>query len=112
MPDRAFTTDGCSGGMSWVWRTLTGSPPPWEGACVQHDLAYWRGGTAAERRRADNNLWAAVANGGHPAIALAMYLAVRIGGHWLLPTPWRWGYGWRWDRFRGYAPATDDLPWR
>ncbi|MGR3637075.1 MAG: hypothetical protein ACU0BK_14280 [Shimia sp.] len=50
----AFTTDGCSGGMSAVWRTIAqsfpdfrdaqGEAPPWEQCCVVHDVAYHLGG--------------------------------------------------------------------
>ena len=46
----AFTTDGCSGGMSATWRTLADlfpefdelhmSHPPWESCCVMHDRSY------------------------------------------------------------------------
>lgn len=49
-----FTTDGCSGGMSSVWRAVAqvfpefrntqGEAPPWEGCCVIHDEAYHLGG--------------------------------------------------------------------
>ncbi|MCP4820120.1 MAG: hypothetical protein GY883_13080 [Shimia sp.] len=49
-----FTTDGCSGGMSSVWRAVAqvfpkfrevqGEVPPWEGCCVIHDEAYHLGG--------------------------------------------------------------------
>lgn len=46
----AFTTDGCSGGMSAVWAYLAerfpefaalyAVAPPWESCCVTHDRAY------------------------------------------------------------------------
>lgn len=101
--DYPFTTDGCSGGMSWLWRKIARRAPPWEGACVEHDRAYWQGGTREERKGVD--LWLAwqVAAAGHPVIANLMYIAVRVGGHPLLPLPWRWGYGWRWPRgYEGY----------
>jgi hypothetical protein len=50
----AFTTDGCSGGMSGLW-TFTAERypafaeahedgPPWEDCCVTHDRAYHTGG--------------------------------------------------------------------
>jgi len=49
-----FTTDGCSGGMSSVWRGVAqvfpefrdtqGKTPPWEQCCVIHDQAYHLGG--------------------------------------------------------------------
>ena len=57
----AFTTDGCSGGMSATWSALAGlfpefdelhmSKPPWEGCCVAHDRAYHSAGgaTSAEQ---------------------------------------------------------------
>lgn len=46
----AFSTDGCSGGMSDVWRLIAwlspefveahGQTPPWETCCVAHDRIY------------------------------------------------------------------------
>ena len=97
-PDYAFTTDGCSGFMTWTWRTVLGADPPWNDCCIDHDRVYWRGGTRADRIRADRDLHACVVRNGHPMWALAMWIAVRIGGHPLLPLPWRWGYGYRWPR--------------
>lgn len=93
---RVFTSDGCSGGMSVWWRRLFGKAPPWEGCCVEHDLAYWYGGTFKDRKRADKELRKCVTKKGHPIWAWIMYLSVRIGGGPLLPFPWRWGYGWPW----------------
>ena len=53
-----FTTDGCSGGLSDVWRVVADrfpafaeahrQAPPWEGCCVIHDRAYHAGGPDAE----------------------------------------------------------------
>jgi hypothetical protein len=50
-----FTTDGCSGGMSSLWRFIAvrypafaeahEGAPPWEHCCVTHDRAYHAGGT-------------------------------------------------------------------
>ncbi len=64
-----FVSDGCSGGMSDAWRTLSdtlpyfkekyGDTPPWEYCCVEHDKAYWRGETEngyAKRKQADEQL--------------------------------------------------------
>ena len=89
-----FQTDGCSGGMSWAWRKFLGSAPPWEGCCVKHDMAYWRGGFYKDRREADLELARCVRNHGHPIWAVLMYIGVRIGGSPIWPAPWRWGYGW------------------
>ncbi|PID36817.1 MAG: hypothetical protein CR993_03240 [Rhodobacterales bacterium] len=112
-----FTTDGCSGGMSTVWRGLAealpdlatgiGTHPPWEGCCVTHDQAYHdaAGATTAKasfaaRLRADRALRDCVAAwetglppSGQQALADAMYHAVRSGGGPCTGLPWRWGYG-------------------
>ncbi|MDP6343566.1 MAG: hypothetical protein QF578_19175 [Alphaproteobacteria bacterium] len=97
-PPKPFTTDGCSGGMSWAWRTFLRRPPPWEGECVTHDRAYWQGGSPDERRESDRILAAAVARRGYPIIAAALYYAIRLGGHPWWPFPWRWGFGWDWPK--------------
>ncbi|HET8760235.1 MAG TPA: hypothetical protein VFN94_04155 [Nitrospiria bacterium] len=64
-----FTTDGCSGGLSDGWVTLSrvlpafrsafGDRPPYEFCCTTHDRAYWRGETEhgyAKRLEADETL--------------------------------------------------------
>ncbi|WP_424927226.1 hypothetical protein [Amaricoccus tamworthensis] len=53
-----FTTDGCSGGMSDIWKLVAGvsdrfvevhdRQPPWEACCVTHDRAYYLGGENPE----------------------------------------------------------------
>ena len=105
MPDYPFTTDGCSGGMSALWRLFARKPAPWEGDCVDHDRTYWAGGTAAERVEADAELARRVAARGYPVTARLMFLGVSFGGHPLLPLPWRWGYGWRWPRQYDREPS-------
>jgi hypothetical protein len=102
--DYDFTTDGCSGGISWAWRKITGKAPPWEGICVEHDKIYWVGGTIEQRRAADRQLMSALTLAGHPILAFVFWIGVRFGGHPLLPTPWRWGYGWKYPR--GYTKQT------
>jgi hypothetical protein len=54
----AFTTDGCSGGLSKVWRTVSDrfpafakaheKTPPWEPCCTIHDRSYHSAGGATE----------------------------------------------------------------
>lgn len=56
-PD-VFTTDGCSGGLSKAWRTVSDrfsdfakaheKAPPWESCCVVHDRTYHSAGGANE----------------------------------------------------------------
>lgn len=96
--DYPFTTDGCSGGMTWLWKLAFDSDPPWNDKCVEHDKLYWAGGTPKERWQADNKLLNDVTEVGYPIVALLMWIAVRFGGHPLLPFPWRWGYGYKWPR--------------
>jgi hypothetical protein len=112
---KPFTTDGCSGFMSLTWRWLLRKPPPWEGCCLIHDKAYWQGGPTSLRLQADTELMRCVAERGHPYWGIIMFLAVRIGGPWWLPFPSvrfskgkchlslfevRWGYGWRYPRYK------------
>ena len=72
--------DGCSGGMSKLWRLLFRKAPPWEGCCDIHDQPYASGGSAKARMIADIALLRCVALSGHPYWAIAMFVAVRIGG--------------------------------
>jgi hypothetical protein len=89
-PDHDFTTDGCS-----CW-----PDDGWVACCVAHDMAYWCGGSEKDRADADLMLEQCV-NEQHVVMGTLMYPAVRIGGAPRLPTPWRWGYGWK-DWPRGY----------
>ena len=86
LPPRSFTTDGCS-----LW-----PDSGWRECCIEHDVAYWCGGEASARKRADRSLRECVAAGGHESAAAWMYYAVRFSGHPLWPFTWRWGYGWDW----------------
>lgn len=78
---RRFATDGCSGGLSEVWRLVADqfpgfastyeSIPPWESCCVTHDRAYHNGVNAADaetshaaRALADRTLAACVTDMG------------------------------------------------
>jgi len=54
----AFSTDGCSGGLSRAWRALSDrfpafakthkKTPPWEPCCLNHDRSYHSAGGATE----------------------------------------------------------------
>lgn len=84
-PPHSFVSDGCS----------CSPDGDWVECCVRHDLAYWYGGTREQRKAADLELRRCVAEeAGHPSWAHVMYLAVRSGGVWWLPAPFRWGFGW------------------
>lgn len=101
-PDLArFTTDGCS---LFPDRSSL-SKTDWCACCLAHDLAYWRGGTFDERLAADRALQACVGAAAQGAVLpQLMYAGVRVGGAPVLPTPFRWGYGWPYGRL--YQPLT------
>ncbi|MCW5891140.1 MAG: hypothetical protein KIT14_11400 [bacterium] len=84
-PPYSFTTDGCS-----FWPDGT-----WAGCCVEHDIAYWCGGTHSERMVADAALQDCVRRDTHdPVLSSVMRVGVLLGGGQLMPTAFRWGYGW------------------
>jgi hypothetical protein len=77
----------------------------WCDCCFAHDIAYWRGGTEAERKVADEALRACVlARTGDAALASLMYEGVRLGGSPVFLNWYRWAYGWTFGR--GYQPLS------
>jgi hypothetical protein len=98
LPPHPFTTDACSGWFDASWKQC----------CVEHDVHYWCGGSAEDRRRVDRELRACVSATTGGVLPAMMHAGVRIGGAQWQPTPWRWGYGWdycgTYDR-EGDAPA-------
>ena len=64
--------------------------------CHAHDAIYWKGGTEAERLRADEKFRQCLRDKGHRLLDVLYYLGLRFGGIGALPTPWRWGFGWEW----------------
>ena len=93
VPSYAFTTDGCS----------MFPDDGWLACCIEHDLAYWCGGSAVDRKRADLELRDCAGAAGYPFTGEMMYLGTRLGGHPAWPFPWRWGYGEDWPA--GYRVA-------
>lgn len=66
---KPFSSDGCSGGLSEGWETLSdmfppfsshfGRLPPWQDCCITHDKVYWQGETQNGyhlRKQADKQL--------------------------------------------------------
>lgn len=81
-----FKSDGCSLFPDGDYRNC----------CIEHDKAYFFGGSWRERRRADNKLYKCVADikgFQHKIIAPVMWIGVRVGGVPFLPTPFRWCFG-------------------
>lgn len=102
----AFTSDGCS---AWPDGTMA-EKSLWLRCCTTHDKSYWRGGTYAERKTADQALQSCVADVGKPKVAAVMLAGVRVGGSPWWPTAFRWGYGWPWGRgYRALSPEENNL---
>jgi hypothetical protein len=75
--------------------------------CVEHDKAYYFGGSSKERKTADNMLYECVRKKRNKFTARLMWFGVRIGGVSFLPTPFRWGFGNKWPRSK---PKTETKP--
>lgn len=92
---RPFTSDGCS---LFPDSSLIGEDD-WCSCCFEHDIAYWKGGTEAEREAADARLRDCVAEKtGKQSLANAMYEGVRFGGSPYFYNWYRWAYGWGYQR--------------
>ncbi len=108
LPAEPFRSDGCTF-FPDSWDIGDGEMVSLLPPCVDHDYAYWVGGTEADRLKADETLRDRVDALGGPGNL--MYWGVRIGGGraWpVSPMPNRhhWGYGWPKDDYgAGYAAA-------
>lgn len=99
----AFSSDGCS--LFPDSSIITGAD--WCTCCFEHDIAYWKGGTEAEREAADRALQACVeARTGNAVLARAMYEGVQAGGSPYFYNWYRWGYGWGYERkYQALTPS-------
>lgn len=71
----------------------------WCDCCYQHDLAYWQGGTRAQRLAADEAFRDCILQKTQNAdLAEMMYKGVRWGGNPYFYNWYRWGYGWDYSR--------------
>ncbi|MGZ0655808.1 hypothetical protein ACWPKS_09395 [Coraliomargarita sp. W4R72] len=96
-----FTSDGCS---LFPDRSLIDAKD-WCDCCFTHDIAYWQGGSEAQRLAADERLRDCVLmKTDDPLLAEAMFNGVRFGGSPYFYNWYRWGYGWN-DR-RKYQELT------
>jgi hypothetical protein len=78
-----FKSDGCSGWPDGDYREC----------CEAHDLDYYFGGTAKERKESDKRLYKCVRDKGHKVNAILMLIGVRFAASKWIPTPFRWGFG-------------------
>ena len=98
-----FKSDGCSlfpdGNLM--------NKDAWCECCVQHDIAYWQGGSEEQKEAADIALKNCVlVKTGNKVLAEMMYQGVKFGGHPIYPNWYRWGYGWSYGR--GFEPLSEE----
>lgn len=98
-----FTSDGCSSFPDGTFE----QNELWLNCCIEHDFAYWKGGTYAQRELADIELKQCVEAVGEEEIAVLMLAGVRVGGSPYFPTSFRWGYGWPYPKFYGELSAEE-----
>ncbi len=100
---RPFSSDGCTLFPDGTIKDRQ----KWCECCFQHDIAYWKGGTEDERKKADEALRDCVfSRTKDRTLAETMYRGVRAGGHPAFPNWYRWGYGWPYSR-GWYKPLSD-----
>ena len=97
-PPHACRVDGCTLTPDFDFRMC----------CDTHDVAYWLGGSSAQRLDADREFRACVSEKNHPLLAWLYYSGVRAGGVGFLPTPWRWGFGWDFPQSKAPGGAQSD----
>lgn len=86
-------SDGCTL-ISWFYKYILRckDPVPFVHCCIEHDRAYWYGGTSEQRLAADKALRDCVLAMGYKGWAWFMYFGVRVFGSPRLPFKWRWAH--------------------
>lgn len=84
-------SDGCTI-VSSIYKFFTKRQTPFRHICVEHDRAYYYGGTYEQRLAADKALLEGVKSYGFPILAYVMYFFVRVFAHPRMPFYWRWCY--------------------
>lgn len=98
----AFESDGCS---AMAPDGTFNEPNKWSHCCYVHDMQYWAGGTKAQRKTADNEFRACLADNTSMTRAQIYRFGVRIGGIPYTFFPWRWSFGY--SGIRAYAPLNE-----
>ncbi len=77
--------------------------------CRDHDRAYYHGGSAEQRARADERFRQCIREKGHGVLDDVYYIGVRINAVPWLPTPFRWGFGYSFRKgHRGYTAHSKE----
>ncbi|MBN8536462.1 MAG: hypothetical protein J0M15_05380 [Deltaproteobacteria bacterium] len=105
---RPFTSDGCSLSPNSFFEV------DFTECCVEHDVAYWLGGSKDEKDKSDVQLKACIQsklnstfnNDISATVAQTYFFGVQMGGVNFLPNSFRWGYGWNF--LRPYTGLTSE----
>ncbi|MCB0368191.1 MAG: hypothetical protein KDD45_01820 [Bdellovibrionales bacterium] len=97
---RPFSTDGCSLSPNSLFGVN------FVNCCIDHDIAYWLGGSEQDKITADQQFKICVREKFQKkhstivsdSIAEIYYYGVSLGGVNSLPNSFRWGYGWNYMR--------------
>ena len=73
---------GVTGGISKLWRLVTGQYPPFEECCLEHDLAYEQAPNASDRLWADSHFLRCMTVNGWPKLGAIFFIGIRAFG-WL-----------------------------
>jgi len=87
---KPYKSDGCT-----MW-----PDGPNFNCCKDHDDVYRWGGDWQQRLVCDIILMLCVKGNSGWFWAVVMFIGVRIGGSPFLPTPWRWGFGHQWPKYK------------
>ena len=101
-PIKEFETDGCSASPDGTVE----EPNRWLHCCIEHDQAYFMGGTRERKEAADSLFFICMARECGQNIATLYLAAVTAFGGPAFPTSYRWGYGW--PPGRGYKALTEN----
>ena len=96
-----FQSDGCSKFPDYDYTDC----------CVEHDRAYFSGGSWTKRWRADKKLYKCVAakkGVEHKFIAPVMWAGVRVFAMPFLPTSFRWGFGKHKKKVKNKQPSVNE----
>ncbi|NNL56738.1 MAG: hypothetical protein HKO71_03225 [Pseudomonadales bacterium] len=103
----AFASQGCAnyaasiyaGDVSLAPESNAAPASNWCDCCIEHDIAYWRGGTSQQHDQADARLRDCVARKtSDQALANQLYQDLRSGGSAYFFDGYRWAYGWSDER--------------
>jgi hypothetical protein len=87
-PEKPFITDGCT-----LWPDGSWLGTSWQHCCVEHDAAYWCGGSREMRAAADEEVCRCVDRETAGIVGWVMWLGSRAFASPWMPAHWRWGYG-------------------